>query len=480
MNRSQLKTLDKDVLIDIIIKQSEELAAARREIKQLSDQLKRANKRISTLESELQTVSKRQAAPFRKDEQKKKNNPKPPGNKKGHKGHYRKCIQPVDEHIDVPLKSCPHCQQEGTIEQIKPVDQTIEEVVPQTKVVRLRTYKGQCVQCNRTVQSEHPLKVSRAQGAAGNHIGPKARSFALQLHYDIGIPFRKCARIMKEMFGLSITAGGIAHMGHKAAEVMKSSYQKIKTRIKHSEVIHVDETSWYVSEPYWLWVFTNKNNTLYEVIDSRGRQVIEDILGTAYQGVLVSDCLSIYDNVNERQQKCYAHHLKAISIAEQSAQKNNSIQDLDQLHKIKSLLKTAIVIKKASEQLTSDQIQKAIEHLQKEADHLIPPLDLLEQLEQSGSSKFLETTVKLLKRLAKQKDHLFTFLKHDEVEATNNLAERQLRPAVVSRKISCGNKTQNGAKTWKVITSVIQTLKQQGNSFEKHLTQSYWQAISTR
>jgi hypothetical protein len=49
-------------------------------------------------------------------------------------------------------------------------------------------------------------------------------------------------------------------------------------------------------------------------------------------------------------------------------------------------------------------------------------------------------------RLNKQRDHLFTFLDHDGVDATNNLAERQLRPAVIARKISCGNKTQKGAR----------------------------------
>ena len=51
------------------------------------------------------------------------------------------------------------------------------------------------------------------------------------------------------------------------------------------------------------------------------------------------------------------------------------------------------------------------------------------------------------KRLAKQIDHLFTFLDFDGVDAANNLAERQLRPAVIARKLSCGNKTASGANT---------------------------------
>ena len=68
-------------------------------------------------------------------------------------------------------------------------------------------------------------------------------------------------------------------------------------------------------------------------------------------------------------------------------------------------------------------------------------------------------------RLYKQRDHLFTFLDHDGVEATNNLAERQLRPAVIARKISCGNKTPKGARTWQILTSLAATCAQRATSF---------------
>jgi hypothetical protein len=67
------------------------------------------------------------------------------------------------------------------------------------------------------------------------------------------------------------------------------------------------------------------------------------------------------------------------------------------------------------------------------------------------------------RRLEKQQDHLFTFLEVEEVETTNNLAERQLRPAVIARKVSCGNKTPQGAHTWEILTSLAATCVQQAN-----------------
>jgi transposase len=71
----------------------------------------------------------------------------------------------------------------------------------------------------------------------------------------------------------------------------------------------------------------------------------------------------------------------------------------------------------------------------------------------------------LRNRLNKQRDHLFTFLDYDGVDATNNLAERQLRPAVIARKISCGNKTPNGAQTSQILASLAATRTQRATSF---------------
>ena len=74
--------------------------------------------------------------------------------------------------------------------------------------------------------------------------------------------------------------------------------------------------------------------------------------------------------------------------------------------------------------------------------------------------------------MSKGATHLFTFLDHDGVDATNNLAERQLRPAVIARKISCGNKTQKGARTWQILASLAATCAQRATSFIAQLARA--------
>jgi hypothetical protein len=79
---------------------------------------------------------------------------------------------------------------------------------------------------------------------------------------------------------------------------------------------------------------------------------------------------------------------------------------------------------------------------------------------------------KVRTRLWKQRDHLFAFSDFEEVEATNPRAERQLRPAVIARKVSCGNKTPAGAKAWEILTSLAATCAQPGESFLRLLSKA--------
>jgi transposase len=69
---------------------------------------------------------------------------------------------------------------------------------------------------------------------------------------------------------------------------------------------------------------------------------------------------------------------------------------------------------------------------------------------------------RLLKRLHRHRDHLFTFLHRMDVPYDNNLGERQIRPAVILRKNSQGNQSEKGAATQAILMSVYQTLKLRG------------------
>ena len=157
------------------------------------------------------------------------------------------------------------------------------------------------------------------------------------------------------------------------------------------------------------------------------------------------------------QHKCYAHHHKAI----RKGKALHPHQGEGFLREVAAMLRAAVALQQQKADLsleTFSDLRQALEH---------KAVQLLERLDRArrGPPRSEPNEEAVRYRLNKQRDHLFTFLHHDGVDATNNLAERQLRPAVIARKISCGNKTPKGARTWQILASLAATCAQRATSF---------------
>ncbi len=441
-------------LLSIVERQARQLLKQHSELTACHQQLSRLQGDIDALKETQVTGS---VAPFRIDEKKRVHTPKKPGRKPGHPGAWRQAPPPSahDEHIDVPLLHCPDCGHELGPASQRPIEQTIIEApVVTPRIIRLRTYRNHCTQCDKLVRSHHPLQVSTATGAAGTHLGPRALGLAATLNKDLKLTMRKSTQVLNQLLGLTLSPGGLSQVLDRIAHQLKDDYPQTLETLRHSAVIHTDETGWWVGGAgYTLWVFTNQDSTYYRVVESRNRATAEAILGDTFNGVLVSDCLSVYDGIDGIQQKCYAHHLKALSTALKHEHGKGSAYLLE----LRALLHTALVLKTVQDSLPDNQRKTLRQSLEARFEHLLAeprPTDDQGQQEE-----------KVRNRLRKQQDHLFTFLDYPAVDATNNLAERQLRPTVISRKLSCGNKTRNGANTWAIMASLAATSKQRGDLF---------------
>ena len=300
----QWRREDPDRLLQAALSQAERLAelapeveALRVHIASLYQQLEVKTKRIAELQAALQAAERaahRQAAPFRLEPQKRAVTPKRPGRKRGHPGAFRRKPDHIDEDIEVQLCSCPHCggtqfKDQHTLEQL------IEDIPPvRPHVTRLTTYQGTCVQCGQSLRSTHPLQMSLAIGAAGVQLGPRALALAADLNKAKGLSMRKACAVLRDCFGLQLSSGGLSQALDRLAAKVKPQYDAIATELRQAPALHSDETSWWVAGPgWWLWVFTTQLLTFYVVAQSRGRELLNDILGKDFGGVLVSDCLAI-------------------------------------------------------------------------------------------------------------------------------------------------------------------------------------------
>jgi transposase len=428
------------------------LEEAMARIGELEAQLKAALDRIAELERE----KARQAGPFRRREPLKvpPAEKKTPGRKPGHPGAYRQRPRHFDETDVVPLDQCPHCQ--GAVEVEQWHTQFIEEIVQvRPHVRRIVTFTGRCKRCG-SVRSTHPEQTSRAQGVAGVTLGRRAQALAILLNKHVGIPLRKTCQILRQGFGLSLTSGGLSQLIQRAACKVKGQYEQLIEQLRASDVVYADETSWYVGGPgHWLWVFTTPTSTVYRVASSRGHPVAAKVLGSHFPGVLVSDCAQIYDKFPGPQHKCIFHHLQAIERNRQLPKMKNP-RYLDAWER---LWKEVIELTKQRAALAPAEFAARTTTLEAQADAF-----LAEEPAQLGDRKFRT-------RMKNARKHLFGCL-HYPVDPTNNRAERAIRPAVVARKISCGNKTERGASASEILMSLAATTHQQARDFLTHLAQS--------
>jgi transposase len=445
--------------VDRLLREKEELAAINarlaaekfgleQEVAKLKQELEKAQERID----ELERTAARQAAPFRRREALKVAEPKRPGRPAGHRGMRRERPRHVDQIVEAPLAACPQCG--GAVHDRSPLTQYIEELPPvQPVVTRLTTWKGICPKCGE-VHSTHPLQVSQAQGAAGVHLGPRAIAWATLLNKQFGIPMRKTCSILARGFGLKLSAGGLAQMLHRVADKLRPRYEALQEQVRASPVNYMDETSWYVGDPHWvLWVCTAPQYTLYHVDPSHGGPVAEKLLGPDYAGALVSDCHGAYRRLKCPQHKCIAHHLRALH----KARGKNPTEASPYLDAWERLWQDVMELHRQRESLAADTFAQRRATLEATWDEL-----LAQSVTLPGDRYFLG-------RMRNTGSHHFGCLYYD-VETTNNRAERAIRPAVIARKVSCGNRTERGASTWQILVSLATTAQQCGREFLEELT----------
>jgi transposase len=432
--------------LDLRIRQLESENSELRE--QLVAVTAQKNAALDKLE-QLQKEAARSAAPFRRRDAQKisPKEHKRPGRPVGHPGVNRPIPARIDHEITVPLACCPHCQ--GSVSDCQNHTQYIEEIpVVTPQVTKLITQSGTCAKCG-PVRSTHPLQAGRGKHASACQLGPRALALAATLNKQHGLSMRKTCKVLFDACGLKLSPGGLSQALDRIADRLEPDYQQLFRDVRAGPAVYVDETSWWVGGPgYWLWTFTSPTTTLYQVRDSRGSAVVLDVLTLDYQGVLITDCLNIYDRgvPYERKHKCITHHQKAIREQLDSP----GLRDRTYLEAWRGLFQLVC-------ELTANRELLGERTFAYHRSRCVAKRDQLLAYEVTQ-----EQDRRIQNRLEKQRDFLLTCLMHPEVEATNNRAERSLRPAVIARKVSCGNKTTRGKHTWEILASLFTTWTQRG------------------
>jgi transposase len=365
----------------------------------------------------------------------------------GHHGKGRTKPVEVHETIDVYPEICP-CGSKD-IKRYESFDEHfVEDIEVRKKVTLFRMHHGRCNRCGRILYPKSDNSIIR-----NSRIGPMARSFGSFLHY-IGIPYRKVKRIFKEVFDLDITHTSLMQFDKKQAENGLAIYEGMKEVVRSSSHVNIDETGWRVDgRNCWLWVFVTDKSVLYAIDESRGSKVLKNILGKRCEGIINSDFYSAYNLIEASgKQRCLSHLLNEIKKVEEKNKFPIDSKDGRFLAELKSVLKESI---NSWNEYKKGTI--SIKDLKEVRDKITSRMIEIIQMPLDSPD-----TNRILHRIIRHNKELFLFLDNPDVEPTNNRAERHLRPNVIMRKITFGNRSKGGAEKHQVIMSIIQTGIQNG------------------
>ncbi len=370
--------------------------------------------------------------------------PKKRGAPPGHPGWFRKKPTRVHETIEVTLKRCPDCGSRALTEDPE-IEEHLQEdiVVPEVKVTRYRRHRYWCRGCGKRVSGVGPDELP------GSYIGPQAKALAIWLKYEIKISDRDLRSLFEKLFSLKIVVASIYGFKNQVRRASQPVYEAMKAAVKRSRQVHADETGWRVDgKNAWLWGFVTPLVALSHIDRSRGRKVLEAILGERYGGTLIADFLAVYHKFKAKaKQRCLVHLLRELK-------KILALTNLDAPTRqwgeaLKAFVQRALALRKDWRARRCSQatfwrrraaLARALE------DFTIPnPRRPIVQ--------------RLAKRVARHKGELLTFLYDLTLDPDNNRAERHLRPHVLFRKLTFGNRSATGVLNHNVLTSILQTAK---------------------
>jgi transposase-like protein len=392
---------------------------------------------------------------------------KKPGRKAGHEPAFR-AVPEIDRHQEVPLCTdgskrplCPDCR--TPLVRRRKHRRVVEDLVPgAVEATCYHTHGGYCPRCRRQIESRAPEQPPAAN-IARVQLGLNALATGAILRVRHRLAFRQIAQLLKDMPGLSISAGGLVKQLKRLARWLDGKYRELIRQMRASPHVHVDETGWRIDgRNFWLWAFTDPTFTLYHIDESRGGKVPLEILGKAFDGTVIADFYSAYNQLNGPKQRCLVHLIREVKeVAKQDAE----FADCPLSRRLLNWCKDALRLKKRWQELADAQYEM-------KASRLEDRLDCLMRSEPTHPE-----AKRLVKRLCRHRPELTRFLWDKDLDGTNNAAERALRPAVVMRKITGGSRSDAGAQAWATLASLVRSTDQRGlGVFEatKKLIVEYW------
>jgi transposase len=379
-----------------------------------------------------------------------------PGGQAGHEGHARALVPPEEVDVIVPVKParCRRCHHPLQGEARQPQRHQVTEIPPMKPVVtEYQVHQLVCPACGAATRAALP------PGVPTGGFGPRLQAMTALCTGGYHLSKRTTQELLEDFFGVAIGLGTIAHLEQATAQALAEPVAEARAYVQTQPAAYADETGWREGhQRAWLWTVVTALVTVFLVRRSRSGQVAQELLGERFWGWLVTDRWSGYTwYPTWRRQLCWAHLLRDI---EAMIERGGGSQEIGEALRVQARQMFHWWHRVRDGTLAPTTFTR----------YMWPVRRAVERLLEAGQTCGVPKTEGTCRDILRLRQALWTFVRHPEVEPTNNAAERAIRPGVLWRKGSFGTHSPEGSRFVEAMMTVAATLTQQHRKLLDYLT----------
>jgi transposase len=424
--------------------------------------------RLAQLEARLQQNSSNSSRPPSSDPvHRRKPAPKPPpsgrkpGGQPGHPGTTRRLLpaEAVDEVVAQIPTRCAHCHAPlpGEVDlTVPPRRHQVTELPPVVAhTTEYQLYSCTCPTCGGRTEATLPAGVSPGV------VGPRLQAFCSLLTGRFRLSRRSVQELLADVCGVEIALGSLCAWEGATARALAAPYAEAAGAIAAASAVNVDETPWRAGrQKAWLWTAVTPAIACFRVEASRSRAAFEQLVPPAVAGfrrTVTSDRFSVYQHLRgDGWQICWAHLARDFqALAEMKGEPG----EIGKAALIEMGAMFAVWYRYRRGEIDRATLQEQMRPIQARLAWL------LRRARASGHWKAAPLGWSLLGHWRS----LWTFVRREGVEPTNNAAERAVRPAVLWRKGSFGHQSEEGRAFVERMLTVVTSLRLQGRNVLEYL-----------
>jgi transposase len=445
----------------------EQLEEQRAQLEEQQAQLEELQATVAQLEAQLAAARKDSSTsskPPSSDIVKPPPPPPPPGQDKrkpggqpGHPKHERELFPPgqVNHFFEHPLHGCPCCG--GQLRPSGAQPQVVQQVDVEPEKLTIEQHTRPeywCEHCQKPFKADLPKHIVK-----GGLVGLRLTTLIAFLKGFCHASYSTVRKFLRDVVGVRISRGMLKKIISKVSDALEVPYKELLETLPGEPVLNVDETGHKNNgKPMWTWCFRASLYSLFKIDPHRSGDVLIEVLGKEFDGVLGCDCFGAYRRYMREfgvtLQFCLAHLIRDVKFLMTLPGKKEQAYGT----RLRDALRTLFQVIHQREQLPNAEFQRRLEAARDAV--------LRAGQQDVPNSRQAQTMAKRLRTHGKS---YFTFVTTPGVQPTNNLAEQAIRFVVIDRHITQGTRSEGGQRWCERIWTVIATCTQQGRSIFDYL-----------